>query len=209
MVKVLIVDDSAIVRSLFETLISTAQDRYEIVEQLSGAKDAVQYIRKNAVDLILMDVYTENRENGLTAAQEIKEIRPEVKIIAVTSLPEMSFIEKARDVAHCESFWYKEHGDMSLLEIMDRTMAGESIYPDTSPTVDIGYAKSIDFTKTEVEVLRLLCEGKLNKEIASALDITENTVKFHIKNMLQKAGYSNKYQLAIDAVEQKLIVPGF
>ena len=208
MIKVLVVDDSAIVRSLFEMMITSAEERYEIVEQLSGAKAAVLYVQNNPVDLILMDVYTENRESGLEAAERIKAEHPEIKIVVVTSLPEMTFLEKARQ-AGCESFWYKEHGEMTLLTVMDKTMAGESVYPDTSPEVKIGQARSIDFTKTEVEVLRRLCEGKLNKDIAAELEITENTVKFHIKNMLQKAGYNNKYQLAIDAVEQKLIVPGF
>lgn len=209
MIKVLIVDDSAIVRALFETIIHSAGERYQIVDQLKNAKSAVIYADRNPIDLILMDVYTENRENGLAAAAKIKQQHPEIKIIIVTSLPEMSFIEKARSVAHCESFWYKEHGDIGLLEVMDRTMAGESIYPDASPTLDIGCAKSIEFTKTEIKVLRALCEGKLNKDIAEELEMSENTVKFHIKNMLSKAGYNNKYQLAIDAVEKKLVVPGF
>ncbi|MBQ8984036.1 MAG: response regulator transcription factor [Lachnospiraceae bacterium] len=209
MVNVLIVDDSAIVRSLFETIISSKNSKYQITAQLSSAKSAVLYVKNNPVDLILMDVYTENRENGLAAAEIIKKEHPEIKIIIVTSLPEMSFIEKARDVAHCESFWYKEHGDISLLEVMDRTIEGESIYPDSSPVMEIGNAKIIEFTETELKVLRLLCEGMLNKDIAAELDITENTVKFHIKNMLAKAEYSNKYQLAIDAVEKKLVVPGF
>ncbi len=208
MIKVLIVDDSVIVQSLFETVIATAEKKYKIVEQLSSAKAAVLYTQKNPVDLILMDVYTENRENGIAAAGEIKKQHPNIKIIIVTSLPEMTFIEKARE-AGCESFWYKEHGELGLLELMDRTMEGESIYPDATPTVEIGCAKSIEFTKTEVEVLRLLCEGRLNRDIAEELGISENTVKFHIKNMLTKAGYNSKYQLAIDAVEQKLIVPGF
>jgi len=88
-------------------------------------------------------------------------------------------------------------------------MAGESVYPDSVPELNIGLAKSIEFTNMEMRVLRKLCDGKINKVIAEELCMSENTVKFHINNMLQKAGYSNKYQLAIDAVEQKLIVPGF
>ena len=92
---------------------------------------------------------------------------------------------------------------------MNRTMRGEHVFPDTTPTVSVGLAKSVEFTPMEMKVLRELCNGKLNKDIAKELCMSENTVKFHINNMLQKAGYSNRYQLAIDAVEQKLIVPGF
>lgn len=207
MVKVLVVDDSITVRALYEKII-TESEGYELAGTLENAKAAELFCLKEKVDLIIMDVYTKNRENGLEAAGEIKEKFPEIKIIIATSLPEASFQDKARE-AGCESFWYKEIGDIDLKSIMDRTMAGESVYPEGSPIVDIGQAKNVDFTPMEMEVLRKLCDGKINKVIAEELCMSENTVKFHINNMLAKAGYSNKYQLAIDAVEQKLIVPGF
>ncbi len=207
MTRVLIVDDSITVRALFESIINESPD-YELAGSLENAKAAPLFCLSNKVDLIIMDVYTKNRENGLEAADEIKKKFPDIKIIIATSLPEASFQEKARK-AGCESFWYKELGDMDLNSIMDRTVNGESVYPEGTPAVDIGIAKSVDFTPTEMEVLRKLCDGKINKVIAEELFMSENTVKFHINNMLAKAGYSNKYQLAIDAVEQKLIVPGF
>lgn len=208
MVRVLIVDDAATIRALFETIIEKSEN-YTLAGSLENAKAAPLFCMRNQVDLILMDVYTKNRENGLEAAKEIKEKYPRIKIIIATSLPEASFLDKAKNEAHCESFWYKEMGEVGLLDIMDRTMAGESVYPEATPPVSIGMAKSVEFTPMEMKVLRELCEGKINRVIAEDLCMSENTVKFHINNMLQKAGYSNKYQLAIDAVEQKLIVPGF
>ena len=208
MTKVLIVDDAATIRALFESIIEKSEE-YLLAGSLENAKAAPIFCMRNSVDLVIMDVYTKNRENGLEAAKEIKDKFPNIKIIIATSLPEASFLEKARNEAHCESFWYKEMGDMGLLEIMDRTMSGESVYPEATPSVNIGLAKSVEFTPMEMKVLRELCDGKINRVIAEDLFMSENTVKFHINNMLQKAGYSNKYQLAIDAVEQKLIVPGF
>ena len=207
MTRVLIVDDSVTVRTLFESIIE-GSDVYSLAGTLENAKAALPFCMRSPVDLILMDVYTKDRENGLEAAREIKKEFPDIKIIISTSLPEESFLEKAK-VAGCESFWYKEVGELGLLDVMNRTMRGESVYPDTTPTVSVGLAKSVEFTPMEMKVLRELCNGKLNKDIAKELCMSENTVKFHINNMLQKAGYSNRYQLAIDAVEQKLIVPGF
>ncbi len=207
MTRVLVVDDAATIRALFETIIEK-ESGYVLAGSIENAKAALPFCMRNQVDLILMDVYTKDRENGLEAAREIKEKFPNIKIIIATSLPEASFIDKARK-AGCESFWYKEMGEYGLADIMDKTMSGESIYPESTPVVNIGLAKSIEFTPMEMKVLRELCDGKLNKVIADDLCMSENTVKFHINNMLQKAGYSNKYQLAIDAVEQKLIVPGF
>lgn len=207
MTRVLIVDDSVTVRTLFESIIEGSGE-YTLAGSLENAKAALPFCMRSPVDLILMDVYTKDRENGLEAAREIKKEFPDIKIIISTSLPEESFLEKAHD-AGCESFWYKEVGELGLLDIMNRTMRGEHVFPDTTPTVSVGLAKSVEFTPMEMKVLRELCNGKLNKDIARELCMSENTVKFHINNMLQKAGYSNRYQLAIDAVEQKLIVPGF
>ena len=207
MTRVLIVDDAVTVRTLFENIIEESKE-YELAGSLENAKAALPFCMRSPVDLILMDVYTKDRENGLEASLNIKKQFPKIKIIVATSLPEESFLEKARE-AGCESFWYKEMGEIGLLDIMNRTMAGESVYPDRTPLVNVGLAKSVEFTPMEMKVLRELCNGKLNKEIAEELFMSENTVKFHINNMLQKAGYSNRYQLAIDAVEQKLIVPGF
>ena len=207
MTRVLIVDDSVTVRTLFESIIEGSGE-YTLAGSLENAKAALPFCMRSPVDLILMDVYTKDRENGLEAAREIKKEFPDIKIIISTSLPEESFLEKAHE-AGCESFWYKEVGELGLLDIMNRTMRGEHVFPDTTPTVSVGLAKSVEFTPMEMKVLRELCNGKLNKDIAKELCMSENTVKFHINNMLQKAGYSNRYQLAIDAVEQKLIVPGF
>lgn len=207
MIRVLVVDDAATIRTLFESIIEKSEN-YMLVGALENAKAALPFLMRSRADVVLMDVYTKDRENGLEAAREIKEHFPTVKVIIATSLPEESFLIKARE-AGCESFWYKEMGEIGLLDILDRTMAGESVYPDKTPVVEIGLAKSVEFTAMEMKVLRELCNGKLNKEIADELCMSENTVKFHINNMLQKAGYSNRYQLAIDAVEQKFIVPGF
>ena len=207
MTRVLIVDDSVTVRTLFESIIEESGE-YSLAGSLENAKAALPFCMRSPVDLILMDVYTKDRENGLEAAREIKKEFPDIKIIISTSLPEESFLEKAHD-AGCESFWYKEVGEYKLLDVMNRTMRGEHVYPDATPAVSVGLAKSVEFTPMEMKVLRELCNGKLNKDIAKELCMSENTVKFHINNMLQKAGYSNRYQLAIDAVEQKLIVPGF
>ena len=207
MTRVLIVDDSVTVRTLFESIIEGSGE-YTLAGSLENAKAALPFCMRSPVDLILMDVYTKDRENGLEAAREIKKEFPDIKIIISTSLPEESFLEKAHD-AGCESFWYKEVGELGLLDVMNRTMRGEHVFPDTTPTVSVGLAKSVEFTPMEMKVLRELCNGKLNKDIAKELCMSENAVKFHINNMLQKAGYSNRYQLAIDAVEQKLIVPGF
>jgi len=147
-------------------------------------------------------------ESGLVAAEKIKKTMPQIKVIIVTSLVECSFIDRARK-AGVESFWYKDAGKEELLEVMDRTMKGESVYPDTPPVVMIGTAKSCDFTPGELAVLRLVVEGESYKKIAESLCISPETVKWHIKNMLQKTNFDSKTKLAVAVTKKNLIINGF
>ena len=83
--RVMIVEDQTMIRSLLESYFRV-EDGYRITASIPGAKQAVEVCRTSPVDLILMDVQTENRENGLTAVRQIKAIQPKSKIIVVTSL---------------------------------------------------------------------------------------------------------------------------
>ena len=82
---------------------------------------------------------------------------------------------------------------------MDRTMAGEFVYPDHPPTVHLGLSSNTEFTTRELEVLRVMTKGLSNSAIAQKLGISENTVKVHIQHMLDKTGYKNRTELAIEA----------
>ena len=207
MVHVLIVDDQRTARQMLEYAVSK-DEKYSLVRSIENAALVEMYCTRGEVDLILMDVYTAYRESGLEAAAKIKKNYPAIKIIIVTSLPEHSFIQKARE-AGCESFWYKDFGEENLLSVMDRTMAGESVYPDAAPVLQIGEAKSIEFTKRELEVLKEKVNGCSNQEICERLNIKKSTLDYHINNILSKTGYPNTMRLAMDVVEQKFIIPDF
>ena len=129
-------------------------------------------------------------------------------IIIVTSQPECDFIDRARS-SGVDSFWYKDPSEDILLEVMDRTMAGESIYPDTTPILDLGLAKSIEFTARELEVLRELTSGDTDDVIAERLNLSTHTVKKHIKSMFQKTGFTTRTQLAVMARDSGLVIRGF
>ncbi len=195
--QIMIVDDQFVSRELFKLYIDQSP-RYEVVYSIDSAMFADTYVLKNRVDLIIMDILMQDGSNGLDAAEKIKKMRPDIKIIAVTSMPEVSWMERAKKIG-IESFWYKEVSEETILEIMDRTLAGESIYPDKTPEVTLGLAKSTEFTPREIEVLRLLTTGAGNEEIADKLHISQNTVKTHIKHLLEKTGFTTRTQLAIQS----------
>ena len=154
---------------------------------------------------MLMDVQTEHRENGQAAAKKIREAHPEIKIVVATSLIDTQVLARAKAVG-VDSLWYKDGDEGTLMQVVRRTMAGEHIFPDAPPSVEIGTAMSAEFTKGEMKVLRCLVRGLSYNEIAKELGIEPSTVKYHVINMLQKTNLENKLQLAIAATEAKLVV---
>lgn len=204
MMRVLIVDDQMISRQLFFTVLS-GSGRYLPVAALSSAGEAVAFCRRDPVDLVLMDVVMADGMNGLDAAREIRRIRPDIRIVVVTSMPEVSYIERAREIG-ADSFWYKEVQDQPILDVLDRTMAGEHIFPDATPTLTLGNARSVDLTPKELEVLREITTGATDQEIADKLEVSAATVRYHVKNLLQKTGYRSRTQLAVRARTEGLVI---
>lgn len=195
--RVMIVDDQYISRQLFEMYVKSSE-KYELAYSIESTAFADVFVLKKPIDLVLMDILMNDGSNGLEAAARIKKNRPDIKIIAVTSMPEASWLTKARKIG-IESFWYKEAAKETILDVMDRTMAGESVYPDSAPKVRIGIAGSEEFTERELEVLRIMTTGATNAAIAEKLNISESTVKNHIRHMMEKTGCESRTALAIEA----------
>lgn len=204
MVNVMIVEDQKLVRSILESYIKK-EEGYELLSSIPGADRAADICDACRIDLILMDVQTERRENGLAAVEKIKASHPEIKIVVVTSLVDREVLRRARE-AGADSLWYKDTDEELLMEAVRRTMAGEHIFPDAPPVVEVGTARSTEFTNAEMKVLRCLVRGMSYGSIAGALGIEVTTVKYHVSNMLQKTNLENKLQLAIAASEAKLVV---
>ncbi|MEB3429298.1 response regulator transcription factor [Citroniella saccharovorans] len=195
--KIMIVDDQFVSREMFKLYINQCPD-YEVTYCVDTAMFADTYVLNSKLDLVIMDILMQDGSNGLDAAEKIKKLKPELKIIAVTSMPEVSWMDRARKIG-IESFWYKEASEETILEIIERTLKGESIYPMETPEVKLGMAKSTELTPREIQVLRLLTTGVGNDKISESLGISLNTVKTHIKHLLDKTGFSSRTQLAIQA----------
>ena len=206
-VNVLIVEDSRVSREAFERKI-TSFPEYSVIASIENAANAEIACMSNKIDLILMDVCTADDESGIRAAARVKKNYPRVRIILMTSMPEHSFIKKAQD-SGCDSFWYKEYGNISLLEVCERTMKGEKVWPESSPVIMIGQAKSSEFTDREFAVIRELVRGVRYEEMAETLHLSINTVKYHVKNILQKTGFRSTIQLVAEVVEKRLVLPKY
>lgn len=203
--QVLIADDFRMSRTVFEQAIAMSHS-FTLAASVDSAEKALKYLECNPADLVIMDIVMTEGKSGLNIAAEIKKNHPTVKILMVTSMPEVSFMERARAIG-VESFWYKEVQEQPILEIMERTMRGESLYPDSAPVVVVGNAVSTEFTDREIAVLRAMTAGLSNQEIGEELGIGERTVKMHISNMLQKTGFRTRLELAVRARTGGLVIP--
>lgn len=205
MKQVLIVEDQRMPRENMERMLSDSGS-YELAASISSAELAIIKCQRQHIDLVLMDVCTTGSKDGIDAAAEIKKQFPNIKIIIVTSMVEVGYLDRAK-AAEVDSFWYKDVSRETLIDVIDRTMSGEHIFPDKSPVVQLGNASSAEFTAKEIEVLRLVCDGLEYSEIAEKLCVSVNTVKTHISHILQRTGYSNKTRLAIAVTNKKFIIP--
>ena len=202
--RVLIVEDQSMPRQLFELLVG-GTGRYEVAASIDNAAVADIYCVRHNIDLVLMDVVTKNGNSGLDAAERIRKQSPGTRVIIVTSMPEYSYIRRAREIG-VDSFWYKESDREPIIRIMDLTMAGESVFPDATPDILVGKASSHAFSNREYEVLRELITGRTNTEIGEKLHISAETVKKHIQHMLEITGFRSRTELAVRVRELGLVI---
>ena len=193
MIKIVIVEDQTMLRdSLAQTI--DAQPDMEVVASLADAAFALDEVEKTGATCALLDVCTENDSSGIVAARRIKKSHPDVRVVIMTGMPEITFIEQAR-AAHVDSFVYKNVGTNDLLGIIRSTMEGYSTFPRAQQSI---FSDAAALTDVEVDILRLVCETKTRKEIAQELFLSEGTVKRHISEILAKTGYDNILRLSDD-----------
>jgi len=202
--NVLLVEDQAMPRELFEIYINSSED-FNLLLSVSNASAAFSVCENNKVDLILMDVMTELGHSGLDAAEEIKKEFPAIRIIIVTSMPEYSWLSRARKIG-VDSFWYKDGQKNSILEVMKRTMEGEHIYPDETPLIHIGNATNHEFTERELDILKELTTGDTNAAIAERLNVSVATVKSHIQHLMEKTGFKTRTELVSEARSKGIVI---
>ena len=135
MIRVMIVEDQKLVRSLLESYIQN-EDGYQLAVSIPGAAEAPILCDTEDIDLVLMDVQTEHRENGLAAAKKIREAHPAIKIVVATSLIDTQVLARAKAVG-ADSLWYKDHGTAELMSVVKRTLAGEKVFPDIAPAIEM------------------------------------------------------------------------
>jgi len=201
MIKILIVEDQAMLRESLEYVIG-GQNDMEVAGATDDAANAPELCRKLKPGLVLMDVVTKNNSSGITYTVQIRKEFSDIKIVIMTALPEITFAEEARK-AGAHSFMDKNMGNDHLFHVIRNTMKGYSIY--SVPQKSLPFTAR--FTEKEITVIRLVCQGMARDEIAAKLGVSESMIKQHITSILDKTGFDSISKFAIYAVGEGLIVP--
>ena len=202
MIRILIVEDQVMMRDSLQNLIDGQKDM-KVVATTGNAKDAFKICVESPPDLVLMDVRTEENESGIYAAARIKSTLPEIKIIIITGMPEITYLDNSKK-AGVDSFLYKNVSGEIMLSTIRSTMDGYGIFPMYSPSPLPGNLK---FTESELSVLKLVCQAKSRKEIAKELAMSEGSVKQVISGILNKTGFDSIMKFAVYAVSKGYLVP--
>lgn len=204
MINTVLVEDNLYVQKVLKSMIES-DGRFHLVATFDDAFKAEKFCASGKVNLVLMDVQTYDNHSGLAASKRIKEASPKTKIVIVTSLVDPEVLKEARKGA-ADSLWYKDHGTKDILEVMERTVNGERVFPDASPSVTLKDIFSEELSPKQMKILRCFVKGYTYEEIAKELDMTKRNVRWHLDNVVEKSGYMNKYELLVALIDSKLIV---
>lgn len=209
-IRVMLADDHILMREGIRQLLE-CDDSIEIVGEVSNGEQCVQMIRKVKPQVLLLDINMPVK-NGIEVLKEIRSNRLNVKVLILTVHNEVDYLLKAMDIG-VDGYILKESDFSELKKAINTVLSGETyIQPSLIPILNNRMAsrdkdkdKIDELTKRELEVLIEVANGKLNKEIANELKISERTVKNHISNIFKKIDVSDRTQAAVFAIKNDLI----
>lgn len=202
-IKTLLVEDDRYIQRHFIERLSEEPD-IELVAALSDAFEAEKRCGPN-IDLVLMDVLTLHKHSGLAAGKRIRQAYPHIKVVIITSLVDPEVLLQAKQGC-ADSLWYKDHGTEAILDVIRRTMAGQRVFPDFSPSVEMKKCMSQDFSPAQIEILRAFIKGYTYREIAEKFNLSVSGVRYNIAEMVRIGGFKNKEELTTTAIENKLVI---
>ena len=206
-IRVMLVDDHAVVRSGLKAFLTVFDDLHLVGEAGSGF-EALALLDRARPDVVLMDLMMPEMD-GAATTKAIRERNPNVQVVVLTSFPEEDLVTKALQ-AGAISYLLKNVSAAELSAAIRRAYAGRStlapeaaqalIHATTQPP-KLGH----DLTTREREVLELMSKGQNNVEIAEGLIVSRSTVKFHVSNILSKLHSSSRTEAVAFAIENNLL----
>lgn len=205
--RVLLVDDHALFRAGLDTLLS-GREGWHVVGEATDGREALARARETQPDLILMDIKMPEMD-GLEATRLIKAEMPDTRIVMLTVSEEDEDLFAAIK-SGAQGYLLKSLDSGDLFVLLEDLVAGEAVVSPSlawkilAAMTEQEEPKEI-LTPREKEVLELVVKGATNKEIAAALSISEHTVKFHLRNVLQKLHLRNRSEVVAYALRRGLV----
>jgi DNA-binding NarL/FixJ family response regulator len=202
-ISVLLVDDHSLVRRGFRRLLEDDPE-IAVVGEAEDGHQAVQLAAELRPRVVVMDFALPSM-NGAVAARQILKTAPQTAILILSMHAEASYVRTCLE-AGVRGYLLKNAMDLEMVAAVKQVASGEQVldprlgaitYPATEPSPQL--------TTRELEILQLIVHGKSNKEIASVLDLSVNTVAVHRANIMQALGIHNTAELVVYAIRQGLV----
>ena len=202
-ISVLLVDDHALVRRGFRRMLEDEPD-ISVVGEASDGEEAVQLAQKLRPRVTVMDCALPGM-SGLLATKRILEILPDTSVLMLSMHPEETLVRQALDVG-ARGYILKNAVDLELGTAIRKVVAGEIVLdPQLSRPEVLKGERNYALTARELEILQLIVDGKSNKEIASQLKLSANTVAVHRANMMDALGIHKTAELVVYAIRNGLV----
>lgn len=211
-IKVVIADDHSMIREGLKQLLELDGD-IEVIAEAKDGEECLDILDNHKPDVLLLDINMP-KKNGLEVLEELKskKKKAKIKVIILTVHNEVEYLMKAVDIG-INGYMLKDSDYAELRKAITTVVEGETyIQPSMIPYLnkkiieqDSDKIKLKELTRREIEVLKLLAIGMLNKEIGIRLDISERTVKNHVSNIFKKLQVCDRTQAAVFAIKNNLI----
>jgi DNA-binding NarL/FixJ family response regulator len=202
-IRVLLVDDHGLVRRGFRRMLEDEPD-IEVVGEAGDGEEAVRLAQELMPQVVVMDCALP-KLNGLDATRQILERSPDTSILMLSMHSENTWVKQAID-AGARGYILKNAMNLELGPAVRRVAAGETIFdPQVEQHSSLKGERDGGLTPRELEVLQMIVNGKSNKEIASELDLSANTVAVHRANIMNALGIHKTAELVVYAIRAGLV----
>ena len=202
-ITVLLVDDHSLVRRGFRRMLEDEPDM-DVVGEAGDGEAAIQQARNLHPRVVVMDCALPGM-NGLDATRQIIETSPDVAVLMLSMHSETTWVRQAIE-AGAKGYILKNAMDLELGPAIRKVAAGETVFdPQVQQHSVLKGERKSGLTHRELEVLQMIVDGKSNKEIASALELSANTVAVHRANIMNTLGIHKTAELVVYAIRSGLV----
>ena len=201
-IRVLSVDDHPLLREGIAALVNSQSDMALVAQAANGA-EAIQIFRQHQPDVTLLDLRLPDM-SGIDILIAIRSEFPEARVIMLTTFEGDVEIQRALQ-AGARGYLLKNMPPSELLDVIRQVHAGKKRIPPEIASQLLEHMSDEVLTEREIEVLREVADGNRNREIAARLFISEETVKVHVKHIMEKLGASDRTQAVAIGVRRGII----